>query len=101
MDNRASAGDFWAKSKGHPLRRTLVILGVLAALAGLIWFAVHLAQWQQGRRPVLAAHPAQAAVGAASAALAAADAIAGPPPRSGWRQPIRPTFRSPWTVWAL
>ncbi|WP_293371513.1 efflux RND transporter periplasmic adaptor subunit [Phenylobacterium sp.] len=40
MDNRARAA-FW--SKEHPLRRTLVILLVLAALAGLIWFAVSLA----------------------------------------------------------
>jgi multidrug efflux system membrane fusion protein len=41
MDNQARAA-FW--SKEHPLRRTLVILLVLAALGGLIWFAVSLAQ---------------------------------------------------------
>ncbi|HZZ30407.1 MAG TPA: efflux RND transporter periplasmic adaptor subunit, partial [Phenylobacterium sp.] len=39
MDNRERAA-FW--SEGHPLRRTLVILLVLAALGGLIWFAVSL-----------------------------------------------------------
>jgi multidrug efflux system membrane fusion protein len=39
MDNRARAAFL---SKEHPLRRTLVILLVLAALAGLIWFAVSL-----------------------------------------------------------
>ncbi|WP_372784359.1 efflux RND transporter periplasmic adaptor subunit [Phenylobacterium sp.] len=43
MDNRARAKGFWAKSEGHPLQRTLIILLVLAALAGLIWFAVSLA----------------------------------------------------------
>jgi multidrug efflux system membrane fusion protein len=43
MDNRARANSFWAKSEGHPLRRTIVILLVLAALGGLIWFAVTLA----------------------------------------------------------
>ncbi len=44
MDNRAQAKGFWAKSEGNPLQRGLVILLVLAALLGLIWFAVHLAQ---------------------------------------------------------
>ena len=43
MDNRARANGFWAKSEGHPLRRMIVILLVLAALGGLIWFAVNLA----------------------------------------------------------
>jgi multidrug efflux system membrane fusion protein len=43
MDNRARAKSFWAKSEGHPLGRLLVILLILAALAGVIWFAVSLA----------------------------------------------------------
>ncbi len=43
MDNRARAKGVWAKSEGHPLMRVLVILLVLAALAGVIWFAVSLA----------------------------------------------------------
>jgi multidrug efflux system membrane fusion protein len=43
MDNRARADGFWAKSEGHPLRRAIIILLVLAALGGLIWFAVNLA----------------------------------------------------------
>jgi len=43
MDNRAKAKGFWANSEGRPLPRGLVILLVLAALAGLIWFAVNLA----------------------------------------------------------
>ena len=43
MDNRARADGFWAKSAGHPLRRIIIILLVLAALGGLIWFAVNLA----------------------------------------------------------
>ena len=43
MDNRARAEGFWAKTEGHPLRRLLIILLVLAALAGVIWFAVSLA----------------------------------------------------------
>src|SRR5437879_5903567 len=43
MDNRARAEGFWAKTEGHPLRRLLIILFVLAALAGVIWFAVSLA----------------------------------------------------------
>ena len=37
MDNRARA-----LSEGHPLRRWLVIMLVLAALVGVVWFAVHL-----------------------------------------------------------
>ncbi|MDB5462546.1 MAG: efflux transporter, family, subunit, partial [Phenylobacterium sp.] len=44
MDNRARAKGFWAKSEGHPLLRLLIILLVLAAVAGVIWFAVSLAQ---------------------------------------------------------
>jgi multidrug efflux system membrane fusion protein len=44
MDNRAPAKGFWAKSEGHPLWRLLIILLVLAAVAGVIWFAVSLAQ---------------------------------------------------------
>ena len=43
MDNRARAKNFWARSEGHPLWRGLIILLVLAALAGLIWFAISLA----------------------------------------------------------
>jgi multidrug efflux system membrane fusion protein len=43
MDNRARADGFWAKSEGHPLRRIIIVLLVLAALGGLIWFAVSLA----------------------------------------------------------
>jgi len=43
MDNRARARSFWAKSEGHPLWRGLIIFLVLAALAGLIWFAISLA----------------------------------------------------------
>ncbi|HEY3950074.1 efflux RND transporter periplasmic adaptor subunit, partial [Phenylobacterium sp.] len=42
MDNGARASGFWARSEGHPLRRILIVLGVLLALAGVIWFAVHL-----------------------------------------------------------
>ncbi len=44
MDNRAQAKGFWAKNEGNPLQRGLVVLLVLAALLGLVWFAVHLAQ---------------------------------------------------------
>ena len=43
MDHRARADGFRAKSAGHPLRRVIIILLVLAALGGLIWFAVNLA----------------------------------------------------------
>jgi len=43
MDNRARAKASGAKSDGHPLWRMLIILLILAALAGLIWFAVSLA----------------------------------------------------------
>jgi len=43
MDNRARAKSFWARSEGHPLWRGLIVLLVLAALAGLIWFAISLA----------------------------------------------------------
>ena len=43
MDNRAQAKSVWAKSERHPLRRLLIILLILAALAGVIWFAVSLA----------------------------------------------------------
>jgi membrane fusion protein, multidrug efflux system len=48
MDNRARAA-FW--NKEHPLRRTLVILLVLAALGGLIWFAVSLAHSSKSAGP--------------------------------------------------
>jgi len=51
MDNRARATDFWAKSEGQPLRRTIIILLVLAALAGLIWFAVSLAHGSKAAGP--------------------------------------------------
>ncbi|HLZ73407.1 efflux RND transporter periplasmic adaptor subunit [Phenylobacterium sp.] len=40
MDNRDRLG---ATSQGHPLRRLLIIGVVLAALVGLVWFAVHTA----------------------------------------------------------
>jgi multidrug efflux system membrane fusion protein len=43
MDNRAPATGIWAKSERHPLGRLLIILLVLAAIAGMIWFAVSLA----------------------------------------------------------
>jgi len=43
MDNRARARSFWARTEGHPLWRGLIVLLVLAALAGLIWFAISLA----------------------------------------------------------
>ena len=43
MDNRARARSFWARSEGHPLWRGLIVFLVLAALAGLIWFAISLA----------------------------------------------------------
>jgi multidrug efflux system membrane fusion protein len=43
MDNRARADSFWAKSEGHPVRRIIIILLVLAAIGGVIWFAVNLA----------------------------------------------------------
>ena len=49
MDNRARATGISAKSGGQPLRRTIIILLVLAALAGLIWFAVSLAH--SGKNP--------------------------------------------------
>jgi multidrug efflux system membrane fusion protein len=42
MDNRTQARGFGAFSGGSPLRRTVIILLVLAALAGLIWFVVSL-----------------------------------------------------------
>jgi membrane fusion protein, multidrug efflux system len=48
MDNRARAKGFWAKSEGHPLRRLLIILLVLAAVAGVIWLAVSVAHNNQG-----------------------------------------------------
>jgi multidrug efflux system membrane fusion protein len=48
MDNRARAAFL---SKEHPLRRTLVILLVLAALGGLIWFAVSLAHGSKAAGP--------------------------------------------------
>jgi multidrug efflux system membrane fusion protein len=40
MDNRVRLG---AISQEHPLRRILIIVVVLAALGGLVWFAVHTA----------------------------------------------------------
>ena len=43
MDNRARTRGVWARGEGHPLRRVLIILLVLAAIAGVIWFAVSLA----------------------------------------------------------
>nr|MEA2798691.1 rane fusion protein multidrug efflux system [Phenylobacterium sp.] len=43
MDNRARAKGVWAKSDGHPFWRLLIVLLVLAAIAGVIWFAVSLA----------------------------------------------------------
>ena len=46
MDNRTrapgSSGERGVLAKDHPMRRWLVIGAVLLALAGLIWFAVHL-----------------------------------------------------------
>src|SRR5437879_9201591 len=48
MDNRARAKGFWAKSEGHPLRRLLIVLLILAALGGVIWFAVSLAHGNKG-----------------------------------------------------
>ena len=51
MDNGAPASGFWARSQGHPLRRALIILGVLLALGGLIWFAVHLVNSAKGGGP--------------------------------------------------
>ncbi|HEX3888244.1 MAG TPA: efflux RND transporter periplasmic adaptor subunit [Phenylobacterium sp.] len=42
MDNRTQARGFGAFSGGSPLRRAVIILLVLAALAGLIWFVVSL-----------------------------------------------------------
>ena len=51
MDNRTRAPGFLAKSEGHPLRRWLVIGAVLLALAGLIWFAVHLVNKAKGAGP--------------------------------------------------
>jgi multidrug efflux system membrane fusion protein len=51
MDNRARATGFWAKSEGHPLRRVIIILLVLAALGGLIWFAVSLAHGGKAAGP--------------------------------------------------
>ncbi|HEV7386107.1 MAG TPA: efflux RND transporter periplasmic adaptor subunit, partial [Phenylobacterium sp.] len=48
MDNRARATGFWAKSEGRPLWRLLIILLVLAAIAGVIWFAVSLAHGNKG-----------------------------------------------------
>jgi multidrug efflux system membrane fusion protein len=42
MDYGARAKGFLAKTEGQPLRRTLIILLVLAALVGLVWFAVSL-----------------------------------------------------------
>jgi len=51
MDNRGRAKAFWAESEGHPLRRTVIILLVLAALAGLIWFAVSLAHGSKTAGP--------------------------------------------------
>lgn len=43
MDNRAQAKSVWAKGERRPLGRLLIILLILAALAGVIWFAVSLA----------------------------------------------------------
>jgi multidrug efflux system membrane fusion protein len=40
MDNRARASGFLAKGEGSSLRRYVIIGLVLAALAGLVWFAV-------------------------------------------------------------
>lgn len=48
MDNRARAKGFWARSEGHPLWRGLIVLLVLTALAGLVWFAISLAQGSKG-----------------------------------------------------
>ena len=51
MDNRARAKSVWAKSEGHPLRRGVVVLLVLAALVGLIWLAVSLAHGSKSAGP--------------------------------------------------
>jgi membrane fusion protein, multidrug efflux system len=51
MDNRARARGFGAISEGSPLRRTVIILLVLAALVGLIWFAVSLAHSSKSAGP--------------------------------------------------
>jgi multidrug efflux system membrane fusion protein len=51
MDNRPRATELWAKSEGHPLRRAIIVLLVLAALAGLIWFAVSLAHNSKAAGP--------------------------------------------------
>ncbi|MFI4964061.1 MAG: efflux RND transporter periplasmic adaptor subunit [Caulobacterales bacterium] len=51
MDNRTRAKSFWAKSEGHPLRRIVIVLLVLAAVAGLVWLAVSLAQGGKSAGP--------------------------------------------------
>jgi multidrug efflux system membrane fusion protein len=51
MDIRARARTVWATEKTHPLRRALIIALVLAAIAGLVWFAVQLAQGDKAAGP--------------------------------------------------
>jgi uncharacterized membrane protein YgcG len=51
MDIRARARTVWATDKTHPLRRALIIALVLAAIAGLVWFAVNLAQGDKAAGP--------------------------------------------------
>jgi len=44
MDTRTTrVSRVWSTTRGQPGRRAIIIVLVLAALAGLIWFAVHLA----------------------------------------------------------
>jgi len=43
MDTRTRVSRVWTTTRGQSGRRAIIIVLVLAALAGLIWFAVHLA----------------------------------------------------------
>ncbi|HEY0435895.1 MAG TPA: efflux RND transporter periplasmic adaptor subunit, partial [Phenylobacterium sp.] len=51
MDIRERARATWAAERSHPLRRAVVVLLVLAAIGGLIWFAVHLASGSKAGGP--------------------------------------------------
>jgi multidrug efflux system membrane fusion protein len=51
MDTRTRVSRVWTTTRGQSGRRALVIVLVLAALAGLIWFAIHLAETSKQTGP--------------------------------------------------
>ncbi|MFL5298096.1 MAG: efflux RND transporter periplasmic adaptor subunit [Phenylobacterium sp.] len=51
MDTRTRVSRVWKTSEGNPGRRALIVILVLAALAGVIWFAVHLAEGSKAGGP--------------------------------------------------